>query len=361
MNDKVVLFAANNTAATEFLFEEVAGLPLILRNILTLSKGGIRNIEVLLPKGDARYFQKHIRPQLSRKGVRVRLKAYEQEPKPTYWEGKTKIAANGLVQKEGKRLKTTLIVDSVEKLKNATHRLTETIRLAALGPVARHFNKRISLPVSLLLSRFQIHPNAITLANMVLGIFSGIVVVKGTYGAYLLGALIFQFASIFDGCDGEVAKLTFTTSKFGQYFDSLSDNGALLSFFIGLTAAFGATHTPIATLALSLFLITGIGGLLAQMILFLKKHTDSASLAVFDKEYLSKLPLEKSSFLMRFIETGKIFMRKDCFSLVFFVAALLGTLSWWLYIAAVGTWIANGVLLYLKQHLAPVVEAQTDL
>lgn len=226
--------------------------------------------------------------------------------------------------------------------------LLEKIRLSTPGPVARHLNKRISLPISVRLARWGVHPNAITFFNMIFGISTGFFVAQGTYLSMLLGGFLFQMASIFDGCDGEVAKLTNKTSKLGQWLDTLSDNGALLSFLAGLMIAFAKSHSEAITGVVAFLLITGVGGIFLQVILFLKKETNSASLLTFDKEYLSKLPLKNGSFLMITIRYGRILMRKDVFSLLFFVAALFGILPLWFYIAAVGTFVANGILIWLK-------------
>lgn len=226
--------------------------------------------------------------------------------------------------------------------------LLEQIRLATPGPVAKYLNKRISLPISAQLVKWNVHPNWVSFFNIALGWSTGFFVAQGTYPYYLLGGFLFQMASIFDGCDGEVAKLRGMTSKFGEYLDSISDNGALLSFFIGLMVAFAKTHSASTTAMVAALLLVGLGGLLIQIILFLKRNTQSASLVTFDKEYLSKLPLENGTFFMALIRYGRILMRKDCFSLMFFLAAVFGLLPLWIYIAAAGTWIANGILLWLK-------------
>ncbi|MBI4223369.1 MAG: CDP-alcohol phosphatidyltransferase family protein, partial [Deltaproteobacteria bacterium] len=89
----------------------------------------------------------------------------------------------------------------------------EAIRLATPGPVARHLNKRISLPISWQLAKWGVHPNWISAFNITLGWSTGFFTAQGTYPFYLLGGFLFQMASIFDGCDGEVAKLRGMTSK----------------------------------------------------------------------------------------------------------------------------------------------------
>lgn len=224
----------------------------------------------------------------------------------------------------------------------------EQIRLASPGPVARHLNKRISLPISKVLARLGVHPNFITFLNMILGFSTGIVAAHGTFHTYLWAGILFQMASIFDGCDGEVAKLTNKTSKLGEWLDSISDNGALISLFTGLMIAYAKNHRYFLTGLIASMLVLGMAGLFFQMIAFLKENSRSASLVTFDKEYLSKLPLKDGSPLMTLVRYGRVLMRKDCFSLMFMISAIFGVLPTWIYIVAIGTVGANIVLLWIK-------------
>lgn len=226
--------------------------------------------------------------------------------------------------------------------------LTEAIRHQTPGPIAKHINKRISLPISLLLSKLWVSPNAVTGFNIIIGLFSGVFVADGNhYQIILFGTVLFQIASIVDGCDGEVAKLTFRCSKFGQYIDSLSDNLSLGSFMTGLIAGYWRhTHSAVAFYVGSVMIVcTAIT--LFWMILYLKKNTESASLVTFDKEYLQKLSGEPG-YLLTFIKYGKIFLKKDVFSFAFLVFAILGVLYWWLFIAAFGTTVSAAILTYLN-------------
>ncbi len=67
-------------------------------------------------------------------------------------------------------------------------------------------------------------PNTLTLCSMLLGFYSILSTLKGNY---LHAAWAILFATIFDGLDGWVARLTNSTTKFGIELDSLSD---LVSF-----------------------------------------------------------------------------------------------------------------------------------
>ncbi len=226
--------------------------------------------------------------------------------------------------------------------------LQETIRHATGGPVAKYINKRISLPISLILSKLWISPNAITVFNILIGIFSGVFVADGhNYSIILLGAILFQTASIIDGCDGEVAKLTFRGSKFGQYIDTVSDNLSLASFLVGLIAGYWRhTHSYIAFVLGSIVAIS-VSIIFFWMVRFLKKLGTSASLVTYEKEFIDKLT-GYPEYVMIFLKYSKYLIKKDVFSFLFLVLAVFNLLYFWLYITAFATTVAAIILTYLS-------------
>lgn len=225
--------------------------------------------------------------------------------------------------------------------------LCETIRHRIDGPIAKYINKRISLPVSLLLSKLWISPNTITAVNIIIGVFCGAFVADGhRYHVILFGAFLFQLASIVDGCDGEVAKLTFRCSKFGQYADTLCDNLSLGSFMTGLIAGYWRhTHSYIAYAA-GAVMVSTTAITFFWMVRYLKRNTDSASLVTFDKQYLQKLT-GQPRWLLALIKYGKYTLKKDVFSFMFLCFAIAGELYLLLFLTAIGTTVAACVLTYL--------------
>lgn len=242
-----------------------------------------------------------------------------------------------------------LLFTRFTKKSEAIHFLTEQIRKNTPAWIARNINKRISLPVSIVLAKLRVSPNTITAFNMLIGMGASIGVAGRTYVGLLIGAILFQLASIVDGCDGEVAKLTHRCTKFGQYIDSISDNFALAGFFTGLMIHEYrvSNHSPAAFIWGGLLLL-GFFTLLSIMINFLKKNTDSASFVTFDKEYLAKLPETYPKPILLFIKYGKYTLKKDFFSFLFLIFAILGILPVMFYVAIIGIWIGIIVLFYLN-------------
>ncbi len=70
----------------------------------------------------------------------------------------------------------------------------------------------------------RIRPNQITVISIAVGIVGGLLFSVGSYAATSAGALLFLFSTILDGCDGELARLTYRESRTGALLDVVGDN-----------------------------------------------------------------------------------------------------------------------------------------
>lgn len=226
--------------------------------------------------------------------------------------------------------------------------LAEAIRQSTGSWTARVINKRISLPISLVLTHLHIRPNAITVVNMLIGLAAGIGTGGMTNTSLLIGAILFQLASVIDGCDGEVAKLTFRTSKFGQYIDTLSDNSALFSFLIGLIIHQYRVFGPESAIGWGAPLIAGLTGLLGVMIHYLRHHSDSASLVAFERQFIDRMRPDKHPYLVWFAQHAKYLIKKDFFSMFFLLLAIFGILPYALIFATIAVWTGFLLISYLR-------------
>src|SRR4029077_2531918 len=66
-------------------------------------------------------------------------------------------------------------------------------------------NRRISIPISRQLIKLPITANMVSIFTLGVGFCSAVFFALGGYWNTLLGAFLCLFASILDGCDGEVA------------------------------------------------------------------------------------------------------------------------------------------------------------
>ena len=103
------------------------------------------------------------------------------------------------------------------------------------GPVARYLNRPISVQFSRQLAKLDITPNQISVFSFLCSLLAAGLFELGGYPALLLGGVLAQFASIIDGCDGEVARLKYQRSDFGGWFDAVLDRYADAFLLFGLT------------------------------------------------------------------------------------------------------------------------------
>lgn len=104
------------------------------------------------------------------------------------------------------------------------------------GIVSRHINRPVSQAISRVALRFSgARPWHATLAAALIGMAMLAMLLGGGSTGLLIGAALFQLASIVDGVDGEMARATFRSSDRGAMLDSLTDAATNLSFIAGVS------------------------------------------------------------------------------------------------------------------------------
>ncbi len=103
------------------------------------------------------------------------------------------------------------------------------------GPVSCYLNRPLSVRISRRLAQFPITPNQISMVSFLFCLVAAWLFAIGGYLALALGGLMAQFASVIDGCDGEIARLKFLKSDFGGWFDAVLDRYADAFLLFGLT------------------------------------------------------------------------------------------------------------------------------
>ena len=135
------------------------------------------------------------------------------------------------------------------------------------GNFAR-FNRRISVPISRQLIKLPITPNMVSIFTLGVGLAAGIMFARAGYWNMVIGAVLSVFASILDGCDGEVARLRLMESDFGCWLETVCDWLYYLFVFAGIAIGLSKTLGPHIALfwgslllfgALMSFLVTGLG------------------------------------------------------------------------------------------------------
>jgi len=124
------------------------------------------------------------------------------------------------------------VVTSEDRLA-ADQKLNEWLVKPTDGVFAR-MNRKVSIPISRQLIKFPITPNMVSLFTLGVSFLAGAFFALGGRANMLVGAILSVFASILDGCDGEVARLTFQESAFGCWLETVCDYLYYIFIFAGM-------------------------------------------------------------------------------------------------------------------------------
>lgn len=124
-------------------------------------------------------------------------------------------------------------VDNADMRREAERRLLRSARKPTDGPISRWFNRPVSLALTRVMAQLHVTPNQITTLVFALGIVAAILIARGDWPSLIVAGILVQLASIVDGSDGELARVAIRGSRFGAWYDTLTDNLR----FAGMVAA----------------------------------------------------------------------------------------------------------------------------
>lgn len=214
-----------------------------------------------------------------------------------------------------------LAVRRAEDLRLARRILLRSLIKPTDGWVSRHLNRPVSLSITRLLAPTPITPNQFTVFTGLLGLLTGVFMALGGYWNWLIGAALFHLTSVLDGVDGELARLKFKSSPYGQWLDTLVDNLSYLAglggLIIGILRTGASEPVKYAGLLAVVFALAALGSLYLYLLRYNKGGT------LLNVEYSFQ---QGSGWFDRVMQVAAAFGKRDLFALVFFVLALFGCL-----------------------------------
>jgi len=201
----------------------------------------------------------------------------------------------------------------------------ETQILRSLGRegdsvLVRVVDRRLSQAITRHLVRTPVTPNQITLVSAAIGLSGAFFLAQPAWLWQVLGSLLFLLSTIVDGCDGELARLTFQESEFGAKLDVLMDN--VVHLFVFPSIALGLYRREYDTLY---FVLGGLalGGILVSMAVYLpylwRRQRVHSGLARLHEHLASR-----------------------DFAYILPVLALFDKLEWFLWATTIGTYLFAG-------------------
>lgn len=236
-----------------------------------------------------------------------------------------------------------LRVNSRESEKKAEKALLSTARKPQDGFIARHFNRHVSLFLSQKLIKLRASPSLLSFLNFLIGLTGAWLAAIGRgYWSFLLAGLLFELASIFDGCDGEVARLTYNTSDRGAFSDVLLDASSYIIFFSGLALGLYRYKLDSNYLTLMTIFLLSAAWYYYNLARYSRSSGIGKKIFLVAKEIESRPEKEKKLSLVDKIAAKVAFaVRRDFFATAVFVLLALGQAPAVIYLICFGSLVES--------------------
>jgi phosphatidylglycerophosphate synthase len=179
------------------------------------------------------------------------------------------------------------------------------------------FNSLFSLRISSLLVKTPLTPNQLTLFGLIIGLVAGLLFARGDYWSGLMGGFLLAATAVWDCCDGDVARLKFMESDFGEQLDTICDN--IINVFIFTGMMIGMAHSQGLAQAIVPFLLLALGGGLIFIFIYFPEG--------------GKGSFFRGTWLYEVIQV--LASRNFIYIVVLF--AIAGKLDWFLWLAGLGS------------------------
>ena len=225
------------------------------------------------------------------------------------------------------------------------------------GWVSRRFNRPLSRFFSRWFLKAGLSANAASAVSLAIGLGCGIAAAQpGGFWLAVTGVL-FQLASMFDGVDGEMARVTLRDSKAGAAIDSFVDNLTYLATLVGFGIGWAREGISKAE-GWSLVIVTALIVItLFQVFRFVRRHAPNASFVFFDRS-LQRATQETKSSSLRAVNFFSRATRRDMLALILMGLSFLGSRFAVFCALALGVLVANYLLLF---HRGDLVRAAGSL
>ena len=190
--------------------------------------------------------------------------------------------------------------------------------------IDRYIIRKISGFITWLLVKTPVTPNQVTIISLILGIASAAFFSHGAHTYTIIAGLFYFISTVFDQCDGEVARHKQMTSDFGKTFDIIVDSIVNATITIGITIAIYKTNGSGLSILAGLLAMTGIVISLLLTTYFSHENNNNTG----TKEMLDRLN------------------NKDFFYIIMLASVIFNQMIWFLLIMAIGTniyWIVHKI------------------
>ena len=210
--------------------------------------------------------------------------------------------------------------------KPAEHRLLKALIKDSDGFMSRYFARPISTGLSRRLAPHGVTPNQMTIVSGLIGLAAAPFFLSAAPTTQVIGGLLFVAHSVLDGCDGELARLTFRESRLGGLLDFFSDNLVHVAIFACMAVGWSLAEGASWPLILGAAAVLGTAGS-AGAVYWLTLRSKTAAGPLY-----TSVSAEPSGRLAKVLDA---LSRRDFVYLVLVLSAF-GKANWFLALTAVG-------------------------
>ena len=227
------------------------------------------------------------------------------------------------------------------------------------GVVSRHINRPQSRLFSRAFLRLGLGPNHASCVSACIGLASGWFAAQPGWFGVALAGVFFQLASMFDGVDGEMARVTVRQSALGAKIDTAVDNGTYLVCLVGFAVGWVREGVGPAQLALAIVMVVGVVVVLLQALVFVRRYAPDASF-VFVDTCVRRAARTSSAPTLRAAGWFFYLFRRDVLALALMLVALTGSRAAIVGLVLAGLLAASFTLLVHRRALVRAALEETS-
>lgn len=144
------------------------------------------------------------------------------------------------------------------------------------GTAGVPYDQRLAAILVRPLARTPIRPNHLTLLGLLFAASSGLVLAGGSQFGW--AAFLFMCAVLTDHADGELARLTGRSSRFGHHLDYLAGAASYTMMYLGAGIGLSQGQGPLGTWALGLGIVAAVANPLVMIVRLIneRRHGEEA-------------------------------------------------------------------------------------
>lgn len=192
--------------------------------------------------------------------------------------------------------------------------------------LSRHVHRRVSRLFSYVFLRVGLTANAATALTFLVGVASAWCMAQTSHATMAVGGLLFWFASIADGIDGEMARLTLSESAVGEQLDTAVDQLTYVAGIAGVLTGWSRQGIgPVGMLVAG----TVVGGLpllilWAMALVRRARRTEQFFVAMTPIDHAVRRVADQTRApLVKMASLVFVLFRREAFSCAFFFVSLL--------------------------------------